>query len=165
MRKLLFIIATLTPFLALGQVTKNMKKHRRLLAHSEFLAEVKVSEYLVHPQDYIPSYCDTVDIDYIEFIRDTNYNNTRPIYASINQKDGFDKIYSIGSVSNYQRSETELSFMILMHMKNGSIDSRRVLFDFSNGVTSKEYDYKEADYDVDGDPFWDEFDGMVVVAL
>jgi hypothetical protein len=163
MRNILLILALIAPVITFAQ--KDTKKHKKLLAHAEYLDEVKISEFLVHPGDYIPYHCKVAEIDRIEFKRDTNYSNTPAVYAEITEKDGFDQVYSIGQVSSYQRSETEVAFSIIIHMKDGSIDYKHVIFDFSNGVSDKEYDYQEASYDVEGEPFWDEWDGIEIVAL
>ena len=161
MKNILLIILLAIPMLATAQA----RKQRKLMLQADYLAEVKISEYLVHPEDYIPYRCKVSDIDHIEFKRDTNYSGTSQVYASITERDGFDNIYSIGQVASYQRSETEVAFSIIIYMKDGSEQYKHVIFDFSNGVSDKEYDYKEASYDVEGEPFWDEWDGIEIVAL
>jgi hypothetical protein len=162
MRNILFIALLIIPMLSNAQGVNIARKHKRLLASIE---EVKLSDFLVHPSDYIPESIDSRQISHIEFVRDTNYNNTNQIYASITEKDGFDKVYSIGQVLCYQRSQSEVSFTINAYLKDGSTRSRHVIFDFTNGVSDKEYEFEEAYYDVAGDPFWDQAENMEIVAL
>jgi hypothetical protein len=130
----------------------------------EVLQEIKMSDLIVSPEDYLLGK-DTSEIGYIDFQRENDFSKTPMVYACITQKDGFDKDYSIGQIIQYLRSENQAGLFINVHLKDGTVISKHQAIDFSNGSIPVSQDYEMADYDVEGEPFGGNWDGIEVVAL
>lgn len=163
MKNLIIIFALILPDMAFSQSPKRVsRKEKAETAKKQLFAEIKTSEFIVKPSDYLCGYSPK-DIASIEFERDNlNYPSDKNPHASITEKDGFDKDYSIGIINDYLIRETEARYIIHLYMKDGShhIKYPPILW-FGNGMITQSDDFYYADYNVDGDPITDTNDENV----
>lgn len=166
MKSILLIIALTIPVFGFSQ--QKIKKSRLEAKKKQLFAEIKMGEFILSPDDYIPYRKQAKDIDRIVFERDTinsHYPHKNKVHACVTERDGFDKNYSVGVIRDYLRSETSASVFVNVYMKDGSFESKLYILDFDNGKIGYCNDYEEADYDAFGPPFWYYRDGMSLEAL
>ena len=160
MRNIIFIFALILPVICQGQGHK-----RRNIVNYIKSGEMNMEEVLTRPDDYVPAGVSPDQIQRVEFERDTNYNNTPDVHAVIEERDGFNKVYSIGQLINYQSAETTLAYTVITTTKDGQEYRTHVVFDFSNGMMQVA-EFERADYDAFGTPMYDILDnGDIIVAL
>ncbi len=135
-QKIIFFSFLLLPLLSFSQ-----GKNKDFIIHSDLISE---SDLALEKLDFYPE--DDSSIVFIEFVQDSTslkFSN-RKVYSGIYRKEGFDKMYIVGKVKDFQTEGFYVSITVKQYLIDGSIKSYVVRKHFDDLIIATDnMDYAE----------------------